>query len=1712
MSLRELSIKHEKVDIEIGTLFKFIKSFDGTREKLNSFLSNCDNAISLASETQKPILFKYILSQLNGKAETACSIKEFDSWDQLNHFLKTQFGETKHYTHLLADLQECRQLNIEPVNQFALRVETCLSKLLTEVTLSNKKKTELLGRTAAMEDLALHTFLLGLKPDISNLVRGKNPSTLNEAINLATSEEKILNLFAKRNSHTSVPQRQGSKPNYSFKPFPNTNARPHMPKQPDRHDPIPFCRYCKNQGHTIEVCRKREYNNNKFKVSQIPQFQQRHNQDYKPARVNCVVDENEYCDSKPQPSTTITLNHNDTVSISKDHTGNQPQASVHISKIRDHTGNQPQTSAQTSISKDHTGNQPQASVHISKIRDHTGNQPQTSAQTSISKDHTGNQPQASVHTSKIRDHTGNQPQTSAQTSKTRDHTGKQPQARVQYHSKPTKPVHKILENEEIYEISSIPNKMYLPYVVVQTSVANKPLRFLVDTGSSICLIQNSSIESFSHLLLKGNIIKIKGINSRDDTMATLGDFDMNLIFGKESIPFTFHIIEQVHLPYDGIIGNDLLTRFQCSVDYNRQILNLEKNKIKLNFTDPTYQIPPRSEITVECSVVNPELKEGLILDQHISETLFIANCLVRVKSNNRINLTVLNTSETPVKLNSNLLLTLHPVDFEPCLSNYISNKSCLDRTNEVLNLLRVSHLNTEEREALYDLCSNYSDIFHLPNDILTSTDAIQHEIRTSSDQPINVKSYRFPEVHKEEEFEYEIVYRKGRLNSAADALSRYPVNPIYPENSPNSPNNDLIDPRLLDISPFNAEPYDFSPLNIPSPEYLPEPLPAILPSSENATLDIVPNSIPENIEIENQPQPSTSTEIPNILYPHPIIREPTIEPADTYTRFLKLPLSVNHDTIITEHNDSILKTQNKILIIPTSLDLDESIPYVQEILSNSSDSESFIASEKTLHSYKLFSYNNKAYYFLFTKVHHFDTCSYSDIFESIKNLRNYLISNKEPINKVSITDFKNPFDKHVYIKIYNILSYLFHNTNIQIDMYHNKTYYPSPSEVPKILRENHDIPIAGHLGSNRMFNRIREQYYWKNMRSEIETYVKNCIPCQTNKALRKINRAPMQITTTSTTAFERLSLDIVGPLPESGTAKIKYILTLQDDLTKYSVAYPIRSTTAEETSECLIHFISLFGIPKTILTDQGTNFTAEMFKETCKFLKIKQLWSSPYHPQTQGALERSHSTLKEYLKSYICENQNNWPQYVYTAMLAYNTAVHSTTNYTPYDSMSSAQEIFIETSKNTSGIYFDPIGLLKIVDGHLSVVIPIDISYIESHIKNLNGVIGSSKFLCKQNELYTDIECLNLLQPLSIRYHDIIQDFESISHLIESRPKRSAWISGVGTVFKHVFGTMDENDAIQYSNAIQLIEKDQTEISKLVKQNILVTTTTLSSFKDALNKININEQQLNSAIDTLANSQQNLTILSNSLLLKSKFNEIITILESSLLTLSFKLEDIINAPTYTDNIAIAIYDGIEDNESLSSASRGVLLADDLGGVWVGHTVPNLINLKRGQPIVPEAEIPNGHSFVCLSVDLSTVNQIVKYLRSTSAQFTHVHIPRSLHHRLPEWDFSVVPMTTLRPLAFNTAAKTLSAELHVKPPGDKQCLYKSFARAKRIVLDVYGQSDHEYLSTVCGNHYGIRNIENISLKIPDRVFYFNNMTDKMRFAVSTAAHWQRRGSG
>jgi hypothetical protein len=219
----------------------------------------------------------------------------------------------------------------------------------------------------------------------------------------------------------------------------------------------------------------------------------------------------------------------------------------------------------------------------------------------------------------------------------------------------------------------------------------------------------------------------------------------------------------------------------------------------------------------------------------------------------------------------------------------------------------------------------------------------------------------------------------------------------------------------------------------------------------------------------------------------------------------------------------------------------------------------------------------------------------------------------------------------------------------------------------KILHENHDSILGGHRGMNKTYEAIKQHYYWPKMKEEVEEYVRKCTKCQLNKVLRAKRKAPMEITTTASHPFEKCSLDIVGPLIESETGN-KYILTFQDELSKFIVAIPLPQQDAETVAKAFVLNIVLkFGAPATILTDQGSNFLSNLFKNTCKLLGIKKIQTTAFHPESNGGLERSHRVLAEYLRHYVREDQSNWDEFVPYAAYVYNTTIHTATECTPFE-------------------------------------------------------------------------------------------------------------------------------------------------------------------------------------------------------------------------------------------------------------------------------------------------------------------------------------------------------------------------------------------------------------------------------------------------------------
>ena len=150
-------------------------------------------------------------------------------------------------------------------------------------------------------------------------------------------------------------------------------------------------------------------------------------------------------------------------------------------------------------------------------------------------------------------------------------------------------------------------------------------------------------------------------------------------------------------------------------------------------------------------------------------------------------------------------------------------------------------------------------------------------------------------------------------------------------------------------------------------------------------------------------------------------------------------------------------------------------------------------------------------------------------------------------------------------------------------------------------------------------------------------------------------------------SFERLGVDIIGPLKRTRSGN-KYIVCFTDYLTKWAEAFPVKRQTAEVIASLLVNkIIFRFGSPATLLSDRGTQFLGRVVRQTCKLFKIKKVNTTAYHPQCDGLTEKFNSTIVKMLSKYCDANQNNWDEFIDSALFAYRTSpLTNSTHYTPF--------------------------------------------------------------------------------------------------------------------------------------------------------------------------------------------------------------------------------------------------------------------------------------------------------------------------------------------------------------------------------------------------------------------------------------------------------------
>ena len=169
-----------------------------------------------------------------------------------------------------------------------------------------------------------------------------------------------------------------------------------------------------------------------------------------------------------------------------------------------------------------------------------------------------------------------------------------------------------------------------------------------------------------------------------------------------------------------------------------------------------------------------------------------------------------------------------------------------------------------------------------------------------------------------------------------------------------------------------------------------------------------------------------------------------------------------------------------------------------------------------------------------------------------------------------------------------------------------------PSLVPTVLAELHDSPTAGHLGVGKVLEKVRRRFYWVGQRRDVQGWCDSCNLCGSTKSPPKHRHAPLQADV-STTPMQRVAMDILGPLPLTPRSN-KYVLVIGDYFTKWTEAFAIPDMETVTVARVFVNeFVSRFGAPTHLHTDQGRSFESSLIKELCQLMGIVKTRTSPYH-------------------------------------------------------------------------------------------------------------------------------------------------------------------------------------------------------------------------------------------------------------------------------------------------------------------------------------------------------------------------------------------------------------------------------------------------------------------------------------------------------------------
>ena len=304
--------------------------------------------------------------------------------------------------------------------------------------------------------------------------------------------------------------------------------------------------------------------------------------------------------------------------------------------------------------------------------------------------------------------------------------------------------------------------------------------------------------------------------------------------------------------------------------------------------------------------------------------------------------------------------------------------------------------------------------------------------------------------------------------------------------------------------------------------------------------------------------------------------------------------------------------------------------------------------------------------------------------------------------------------------------------------YQNRLYVPKVQELRRlILEEAHHSAYTIHPGINKMYRDLKQLYWWDGMKKDVTDFVSKCLVCQQVKAEHQKPAGLHQSIEVPEWKWERITMDFVTGLPRTPKG-FDAIWVIVDRLTKSAHFLPVKTTYgfAQYAQLYINEIIRLHGVPISIISDRGPQFTAKFWRAFQVAMGTRLDLSTAFHPQTDGQSERIIQILEDMLRACVMDYSGSWDRHLPLVEFAYNNSYQTSIQMAPFEALYGRRcrsplgwfEVG-EAKLLGPDLVQDSINKVKLIRERMLAAQSRQKAYVDNRRKDLEFMVGDQVFL-----------------------------------------------------------------------------------------------------------------------------------------------------------------------------------------------------------------------------------------------------------------------------------------------------------------------------------------------------------------------------------------------